>query len=81
VRRVLRPGGSLHLMDMSGDGHHLHGLTRLARRGNAPQENLDEIIPVSLREAGFSQPAITSQLTKHIGSLTYYRATRPRSQT
>lgn len=81
VRRVLRPGGSLHLMDMSGDGHHLHGLTRLARRGNAPQENLDEIIPASLREAGFSQPAITSHLTKHIGSLTYYRADRPNPET
>jgi ubiquinone/menaquinone biosynthesis C-methylase UbiE len=81
VVRVLRPGGSLHLMDMSGDGHRLHGLTRLARRGNAPHENLDKIIPAQLREAGFSEPAITSHLAKHIGSLTYYRAARPVSET
>jgi ubiquinone/menaquinone biosynthesis C-methylase UbiE len=78
VLRVLRPGGSLHLMDMSGDGHGLHGLIR---RGNAPHDNLDEIIPAQLREARFSEPAITSHLTKHIGTLTYYRATRPVSET
>jgi ubiquinone/menaquinone biosynthesis C-methylase UbiE len=77
VLRVLRPGGSLHLMDMSGDGHHLHGLTRLTRRRPAPQVNLDERIPALLRETGLSEPAITSHLTTHIGSLTYYRATHP----
>jgi ubiquinone/menaquinone biosynthesis C-methylase UbiE len=81
VLRVLRPGGTLHLMDLSGDGHHLHGLTRIARRRDALKENFDEIIPAQLREAGFGEPAITSHLTKHIGSLTYYRATRPVSQT
>jgi ubiquinone/menaquinone biosynthesis C-methylase UbiE len=81
VRRVLRPGGSLHLMDMSGGGHNLHGLTRLTRRRPAPRENLDERIPALLREAGFSEPAVTSHLTKHIGTLTYYHATRPVSET
>ena len=81
VRRVLRPGGSLHLMDLSGDGHHLHGPARLTRRRPAPRENLDERIPALLREAGFTGPAVTSHHTTHIGSLTYYRAARPTTQT
>jgi hypothetical protein len=34
-----------------------------------------------LREAGFTEPAITSHLTTHIGGLTYYRAARPTTQT
>lgn len=76
VRRVLRPGGSLHLMDLSGDGHSLHGLARLTRRRPAPRENLDERIPTLLHETGFAEPAVTSHLTTHLGSLTYYRATR-----
>jgi ubiquinone/menaquinone biosynthesis C-methylase UbiE len=74
--RVLRPGGSLHLMDLSGDGHHLHGLARITRRRPAPQENLDERIPALLAEAGFREPAVTSHLTTHLGRLTYYRAVR-----
>jgi SAM-dependent methyltransferase len=78
VRRVLRPEGSLHLMDLGGDSHHLRGLTRFARRSHMLQDNWDDRIPALLRDAGFSEPARTGQLTKHIGSLMYYRATRPR---
>jgi ubiquinone/menaquinone biosynthesis C-methylase UbiE len=77
VLRVLRPGGSLHLMDFGGDSHHLPGLARLARRSHTLQDNWDDRIPALLREAGFSQPAETGHLTKHIGRLTYYRASRP----
>lgn len=76
--RVLRPDGSLHLMDFGGDSHHLHGLTRLARRSPMLQDNWDDRVPAMLRDAGFGEPARTGQLTKHIGSLTYYRAARPR---
>jgi hypothetical protein len=78
VLRVLRPQASLHLMDIGGDSHHLHGLTRFARRSHTLQDNWDDRIPALLRDAGFSEPAQTGHLTKHIGTLMYYRATRPR---
>jgi hypothetical protein len=77
VRRVLRPGGWLHLMDFGGDSHHLHGLARLARRSPTLKDNWDGRIPTLMQEAGFSDPTETGHLTKHIGRLTYYRATRP----
>ena len=77
VLRVLRPGGSLQLMDFGGDRHHLHGLARLARRSHALKDNWDDRIPTVMREAGFSDPTETGQLTKHIGRLGYYRASRP----
>jgi ubiquinone/menaquinone biosynthesis C-methylase UbiE len=78
VRRVLRPGGALHLMDFGGDSHHLHGLARLARRSHALHDNWDDRIPTLMREAGFGEVAETGQLTKHIGRLTFYRAASPR---
>ena len=77
VLRVLRPGGSLHLMDFGGDSHRLHGLGRLARRSQKLKGNWDDRIPTVMREAGFSEATETGQLTKHIGRLTYYRAIRP----
>ena len=78
VLRVLRPGGSLHLMDFGGDSHHLHGLARLSRRSRTLQDNWNDRIPTLMREAGFADAAETGHLTKRIGRLTYYRATRPR---
>ena len=78
VLRILRPGGSLHLMDFGGDSHHLHGLARLARRSHTLKDNWDDGIPTLMREAGFSDPTETGHLTKRIGRLTYYRAARPK---
>jgi ubiquinone/menaquinone biosynthesis C-methylase UbiE len=76
VLRVLRPGGSLHLVDFGGSSHDLHGLGRLSRRSHTLQDNWDDGIPPLMREAGLSDPAENDHLTKRVGRLTYYRATR-----
>lgn len=78
VLRVLRPGGSLHLVDFGGDSHHLHGLARLARRSHKLDDNWGDRIPTLMREAGLSDPAEVARVSKHAGQLTYYRATRAR---
>ena len=76
--RVLRPDGTLHLMDFGGDTHHLHGLARLSRPSRTLKDNWDDRIPALMREAGFVDAAETGQLTRRIGRLAYYRAARPR---
>jgi SAM-dependent methyltransferase len=75
--RVLRPGGSLHLVDFGGSSHDLHGLARIARRSHALRDNWDDGIPALMREAGLANPAEVGRLTRRIGRLTYYRADRP----
>jgi hypothetical protein len=77
VLRVLRPGGSLHLVDFGGDSHHLHGLARLARRSHTLKDNWDGGIPALTREAELSDPTEAGQPAKRIGRLTYYRSFRP----
>ncbi|HEX8854671.1 MAG TPA: class I SAM-dependent methyltransferase [Thermoleophilaceae bacterium] len=76
VLRVLRPGGSLHLVDFGGNSHNLHGLARLSRRTHTLQDNWDDRIPTLMRDAGLSDPTEIDHLTRRIGRLTYYRATR-----
>jgi SAM-dependent methyltransferase len=75
--RVLRPGGSLHLMDFGGDRRHLHGLARLGRRSPTLKDNWDDRIVTMISQAGFSNATETGHVDKHIGRLCYYRAIRP----
>jgi ubiquinone/menaquinone biosynthesis C-methylase UbiE len=77
ILRVLRSDGSLHLMDIGGDSRDLHGLARLARPSHTLKDKWNDRIPTLMREAGFRDVAETGHLSKRIGRLTYYRATRP----
>jgi ubiquinone/menaquinone biosynthesis C-methylase UbiE len=78
VFRVLRPGGSLHLVDIGGDMTADHGLMgRLIRRSPHAAGNLGDAIPQLLRAAGLDCIQVASQRHRILGRLNYYRATRP----
>ena len=78
VFRVLRPGGSLHLVDIGGDVSTEHGLTaRLIRRNHHAAGNLGDAIPRLLRGAGFDCTEVGAHRQRVVGRLTYYHATRP----
>ena len=71
VRRVLRPGGQLHLVDIA--GHHHGRVGRRMLRNEHLRDNAGEGIPNRMREAG-----LTDVRTGERGRLrtTFYRATR-----
>ncbi|WP_370462671.1 class I SAM-dependent methyltransferase [Mycobacterium sp. Marseille-P9652] len=76
--RVLRPGGSLHVVDIGGDVAHRHGLSaRLIRHNHHAAGNLSGAIPRLLRGAGFDCTEVASQRHRILGQLDFYRATRP----
>ena len=69
ARRVLRPGGALHLLDVGGPGDpgHRHRFTR---------EHAVEGIPDLLTRAGFRDVAATgTHVHRLVGAYTLYRAT------
>lgn len=76
VRRVLRPGGALHLVDVGGGPAPADGwLARRAHRHALAQEGLDGDIPDLLRRAGFTDVSETgSDVRRHVGRFTFYRA-------
>jgi ubiquinone/menaquinone biosynthesis C-methylase UbiE len=70
VRRVLRPGGRLHLVDFG--GHH-GPFARLFHRHPQLHGNAGDQVPARMREAGFS--GVTEIGRGRLG-VTFYRATR-----
>jgi ubiquinone/menaquinone biosynthesis C-methylase UbiE len=65
VHRVLRPSGTLHIVDIGG-----HTTAHAAG-------NLDDAIPWLLRQVGFECEEVGTRRHRLIGRLTFYRATRP----
>ncbi len=77
VRRVLRPGGRLHLLDFGGTHHRPAGL--LARRTHASpriQDQMGDRIPALMRDAGFTEPVETGQQSIRAGQCAVFRAQR-----
>lgn len=78
IFRVLRPGGSLHLVDIGGEMTADDGF--LARRMlNNPHAagNLGDAIPRRLRDAGFDCTHVATQRLRLFGRITFLQAIRP----
>ncbi len=82
VRRVLKPGGSLHLLDLGGAKVRSDGLmARLQHRSELLRDNFGDRIPTLMREAGFADPMeVAHRVTIFVGRVTYYRATVLRAE-
>jgi ubiquinone/menaquinone biosynthesis C-methylase UbiE len=78
VARVLRPGGSLHLVDFTGQTHGVHGFLarRMVKSGHLA-DNLGDGIPGVLSVAGLDCAEVAAQRHPVMGRVTYYRAARP----
>jgi ubiquinone/menaquinone biosynthesis C-methylase UbiE len=79
ARRVLKPGGSLHLLDFGGEQVRSNGfIARLHHRSERLRDNFGERIPTLMREAGFADPTEVAHRITIAGRLSYYRASAPR---
>ena len=79
VRRVLEPGGSLHLVDLGGAKEHADGvMARLSHRNRMLRDNFGDRIPTLMRAAGLAGPTeVAHTVSRVMGRFTYYRAVAP----
>lgn len=91
IRRVLKPGGSLHLLDLAGTKEPSSGLTRvmarlshrthLSHRHDLLRDNIGDRIPTLMREAGFKDSTeVDHRVKKFVGPITYFRAITPHAE-
>lgn len=82
VRRVLKPGSSLHLLDLGGEKAPSDGfMARLSHRNELLHDNFGDRIPTLMREAGFADPTeVAHRVRRVLGRVTYYRAVVPRAE-
>ena len=75
IRRVLRPGGSLHLLDFGGAHDRSDGfLAHLLHRSEHVRDNSGDTILTLMREAGFADPTEVAQQRTLFGRIFYYHA-------
>jgi ubiquinone/menaquinone biosynthesis C-methylase UbiE len=78
IHRVVRPGGTLHIVDIGGPMTVHHGLAARWMKDNPHAAgNLGDAIPRLLTTAGFDCTEVGTRRNRFIGQLTFYRATRP----
>lgn len=77
VHRVLRPGGTLALIDFGGAVERSDGLVgRLMARGPRLQDNLGDRLPRLMEQAGLTDCGEVGHMISRVGRFTAYRATR-----
>jgi ubiquinone/menaquinone biosynthesis C-methylase UbiE len=77
IHRVLRPGGTLNIVDIGGHVDMHHGLAARWMKDNPyAAGNLGDAIPHLLRNAGFDCAEVGTQWHRLVGQLTFYRAVR-----
>ncbi len=81
VRRVLKPGGSLYLLDFEREKAHSDSfVARLSHRNGLPHVHFGGHIPTLMSEAGLVDPTeVAHRVTRALGRVAYYRATVPAS--
>jgi ubiquinone/menaquinone biosynthesis C-methylase UbiE len=78
VRRVLKPGGFLHLLDFGGSGSGPHGfLARLLHVSHRLGGNFEGRILALMRQAGLLDPREVSHRGTLVGQVAHYRASAP----
>ena len=78
VRRVLKPGGSLHLLDFVEPGRHSHNpLARWLHTSEQMQDNTQERILSSMSEAGLLDSRPVALDERLFGRIVYYRSSAP----
>ncbi len=77
VRRILRPEGSLHVLDFGGAEPRRDGfLARILHRAESLQGHFDGQIPALMDQAGFVESKETAHRTTLLGRVAYYAASR-----
>jgi len=78
VRRVLVPGGSLHLLDFGPPRSRFsRAAARLLHKAGHLHDNFEDRLPGFMREAGFLAAEEVDQRATFVGSLSFYRAVSP----
>jgi ubiquinone/menaquinone biosynthesis C-methylase UbiE len=81
VRRVLKPGGRLELLDFAGPDAGSHGfLSRLLHSHELMRDNALERVIALMRDAGFTQAFRAAHGAILVGHIAYYQATRASDQ-
>ena len=75
VKRVLAPGGRLHLMDFTGTTGHGR-LAQLLHPKQALRDNTEDRVLTKMREAGFPDPKRVALRMTFFGPIAYYVAAR-----